>query len=275
MDETEWAECLKENPQLNDLSIVEYEPRSANAGTVPSKDTYFTNETICEQFERLFVMLKYKRILKNHIIDLLVDNARTHTAKKYDLNLMSKKSGTNCPYETIEWEENGETFKIDCFFDKDKKKSKGLFILAQELNMIKLETLEKDIKLQELRDLLSKHPAFVDSTHLQILAKRHNINLIYIPKFHCELNPIEGFWCFSKQYIRKRTDQKFDTMIRLIEESKKEFSNQAHNGKLWRRFWRCIDMYFNNFDYKYVMNNLYSKKTKENIISHRKITNFE
>lgn len=64
-------------------------------------------------------------------------------------------------------------------------------------------------------------------------------------------------------------------MIRLIEESKKEFSNQAHNGKLWRRFWRCIDMYFNNFDYKYVMNNLYSKKTKENIISHRKIANFE
>jgi len=36
--------------------------------------------------------------------------------------------------------------------------------------MIKLETLKKDIKLQELRDLLSKHPAFVDSTHLQILA---------------------------------------------------------------------------------------------------------
>ena len=110
--------------------------------------------------------------------------------------------------------------------------------------------------------MLSKHPAFVDSTHLQILAKRHNINLIYKPKFQPKLNPIEGFWCFSKQYIRKRTDQKFDTMIRLIEESKKEFSNQAHNGKLWRRFWRCIDMYFNNFDYKYVMNNLYSKKTK-------------
>ena len=61
-------------------------------------------------------------------VDLLVDNARTHTAKKYDLNLMSKKSGTNCPYETIEWKENGETFKIDCFFDKDKKQSKGLSI---------------------------------------------------------------------------------------------------------------------------------------------------
>jgi hypothetical protein len=40
---------------------------------------------------------------------------------------MSKKSGTNCPYE-IEWEENEETLKIDCFFDKDKKQSKGLSI---------------------------------------------------------------------------------------------------------------------------------------------------
>jgi hypothetical protein len=48
-------------------------------------------------------------------IVLLVDNARTYTAKKYEKNLLFKKSGTNCPYETLEWEENGEMVKFLIF----------------------------------------------------------------------------------------------------------------------------------------------------------------
>ena len=51
-----------------------------------------------------------------------------------------------------------------------------------------------DYSLLELRSLCSKHPAFVDSTHLEIIAKKYNINIHFIPKFHCELNPIEGRW---------------------------------------------------------------------------------
>ena len=93
-------------------------------------------------------------------------------AKKYDLNLISKKSGTFCQYKTIEWEENGVKKTKDCFFDKNKEKSKGLFILAQELNTIEYIIIN-DFSLQELRDLCSKHPAFVDSTHLEILKQKN------------------------------------------------------------------------------------------------------
>ena len=38
-----------------------------------------------------------------------MDNARTHTAKKYDPNHFNKKPGTNCIYDKIEWIEDSET----------------------------------------------------------------------------------------------------------------------------------------------------------------------
>ena len=30
--------------------------------------------------------------------------------------------------------------------------------------------------------------------------------VIYLPKFHCELNPIERFWCSAQQYTRSHCD---------------------------------------------------------------------
>jgi transposase len=52
-----------------------------------------------------------------------------------------------------------------------------------------------------------------------LLASKWNVKIIFVPKFHCECNPIEGFWCYLKQYVRKRNDQNFETMKRLISEA--------------------------------------------------------
>jgi hypothetical protein len=38
-------------------------------------------------------------------------------------------------------------------------------------------------------------------------------------KFHCEFSPVEGFWCFSKDHVRKYNDQNYETMKRLINEA--------------------------------------------------------
>ena len=37
--------------------------------------------------------------------EIIVDNARTHSAVEYDVNLLGKKPGTICPYRTLEWVE--------------------------------------------------------------------------------------------------------------------------------------------------------------------------
>jgi len=110
LSEDEWKTCIKDHPELaeND-EFLNYYPRSATAWIEPKKDNYFNNQQILKQFERLFVMLKYKKSFQNCEIEVIVDNARTHTAKKYDPNHFNKKPGTNCIYDKIEWIEDSET----------------------------------------------------------------------------------------------------------------------------------------------------------------------
>jgi hypothetical protein len=49
----------------------------------------------------------------------------------------------------------------------------------------------------------------------------HEEFMIFTPKlkFHCEYSPSEGFWCFSKDHVRKYNDQNYETMKRLINEA--------------------------------------------------------
>ncbi|CAM4852251.1 unnamed protein product, partial [Rotaria magnacalcarata] len=51
---------------------------------------------------------------------------------------------------------------------------------------------------------------------LEKLAAEYNVKILFSPKYHCETNPIEGYWCPSKQYIRKNTDQSFQTLLTLM-----------------------------------------------------------
>ena len=44
----------------------------------------------------------------------------------------------------------------------------------------------------------------------------------FLPKFHCELNPIERSWSRSKYYVSKFCDETFSSMKRLIDESFRE-----------------------------------------------------
>ena len=103
-----------------------------------------------------------------------------------------------------------------------------------------------------------------------ILAEKYGVTLLFWPKFHCELNPIESVWCYIKQYVRKRTDQTYNKMIRLIEEAKQQFKSINLNAKLWRRFWQAINMYDKKLPYAQIIQLLYGNRKEENK-SHRKI----
>ena len=57
--------------------------------------------------------------------------------------------------------------------------SKGLFVIAQELKIIPIETLAKDLKFNPLlRDLVAEHPAFEVTSKLEQLAKEYEALVI-------------------------------------------------------------------------------------------------
>jgi len=68
-----------------------------------------------------------------------------------------------------------------------------LFKIAKELKQITKRSKSAEYKLEALKDILKNHPAFKVETMLEELARKYNkIKIIYLPKFHCKLSPIEG-----------------------------------------------------------------------------------
>ena len=84
----------------NELNFVNC---SAIAEIHVGQDGYFDTDTILYQFERLFQLLSYKKDFKNREIEIIVDNARTHSAKEYSINDFAKSIGTRCPVSAIEY----------------------------------------------------------------------------------------------------------------------------------------------------------------------------
>ncbi len=64
---------------------------------------------------------------------------------------------------------------------------------------------------------------------MKILAEKYGVELVFFPKYHCELNPIEGLWCFEKVHIRKNTDGTFENLVELIESTKDMFIKRLNH----------------------------------------------
>jgi glycerol-3-phosphate cytidylyltransferase-like family protein len=170
LSEDEWKQAGGKYKTLSADTDVDYLSRTATASINIGTDAYFDNDTILSQFERLFQMLEFKQAYKDHQIDIIVDNARTHTAKAYSLQDFGKNIGTQCKVEKIEYvDENGATQVIDCYFKQgpNKGKSKGLVEICEDLGV----QLPKKVKLADIHKILSKHPAFqnVSQSHFIIL----------------------------------------------------------------------------------------------------------
>ena len=274
LSDDEWNKAVKENPILSTTeSILNYYERSASGWLEPGKDIYIDNEVIMQQFERLFILLKYKKSFANADIEILVDNARTHSAKQYDLMNFNKfDSIKKAPYQNIEWLENDETRKIDCTYDDENglRKCKGLFSISKELNLIPADahTSDKQYSLPILRQILSKHKAFTGISKLEILGMKYGFKIIYCPKYHCELNPIEGLWCYLKQIVRKRNVQSYSELHNLIRETMLSYQSSDLNFKLWKRFWKALSAYKIGKTYEDVLQTYFGAKSSANVTTH-------
>jgi hypothetical protein len=282
LTDKEYSEALKAYPNLHDDYDINYEKNSASATINVGGENYFDNENILHQFKHLFQLLPFKKEYENHEFFCLVDNARTHTATEYSVNDFGMKPGTRYPVDNID------------FIDEDGG-SIGLLALAHELNVF----VPRKCSLNELKQLLAQHAAFKKVSRvlvfvipykklsifffnlffksqvskLEKVAAEYNVKIVFTPKFHCETNPIEGYWCHSKQYIRKHTDQNFQRLIALMPEAKGNFIQKQIHLKHFHRFWRTIKAYDGGKYYRLVLTIFFSGLCNDNIIPHREITN--
>ncbi len=269
---SEFQEAARKYPNLLVDDCDRYVGYSATAGINVGQDNYFDNETVLKQFERLFQLLPFKSEFAGHDVEVVVDNARTHSAKDYSVNDFNKNIGTKCTVDQLEFlDERGQMQSISCFFTDglNKGKSKGLLVLAKELKL----SVSDRIKLGDLRNLLLTHSAFQNVSRLEKLASKYHVKIIFGPKYHCELNPIEGLWCVMKRYVRQRNDQTFSTMLTLIPKSREHFHEKNLQLKLFRRFWRTLQAYNQGQSYSEILKLFFSNLCVDDVVSHRRITN--
>ena len=194
LSEKEYSEAMQYYPSLSTDTVSSiYDDCSARAGINVGGQGYFDNGTILAQFERLLQLVGFKEEFKGHQIEVVVDNARTHSAREYNISDFGRKPGTKCPVDAIEYvDKQGNVVSILTYSDsgENKGKYKGLFKLANELQM----PVDPTIKISEIRTILTKHPAFQNASKLEKLAQSYNVKVIFVLKFHCKLNEIEGLW---------------------------------------------------------------------------------
>ncbi len=60
---------------------------------------------------------------------------------------------------------------------------------------------------------------------------------IYLPKFHCELNPIERVWCHSKKFTRAHCNGNIGRLRKVVPESFQQVTKET----IGRFFEKCRD----------------------------------
>ena len=190
LSEEEWKQAVAKYKSLSVGSYVNYVDRTATASINIGTDAYFYSDTILGQFERLFQMIEFKQNYNGNRIEIIVDNARTHTTKSYSLQDFGKNIGTHCLIEQIEYiDENGSTKVIDCYFKhaENEGKSKGLIELCKDLGV----QLSAKIKSDEIREILSEHRAF------QNVSESHSISLktSSVPSSYTLLSRLQNLKC--------------------------------------------------------------------------------
>jgi hypothetical protein len=89
LNEDEWQNAVHKYPSLLNNNGLNYAERTCTASIIPGQEGYLNNEKVLNQFERLFQMLEFKEVYHKpiqHEFEVVVDNARTHTALIFNIN---------------------------------------------------------------------------------------------------------------------------------------------------------------------------------------------
>lgn len=101
---------------------------------------------------------------------------------------------------------------------------------------------------------------------------KYNIKVIFHPRFHCELSPIEGNWGIRSNFSEKRMTKTL-RILKLSYLNILNFKYSNLNKKLWSRFQEHNQSFTKEKSYFEILKIYFGCKGKENILEHRRISN--
>ena len=171
-----------------------------------AKEGYWNNDLFMAQIDKAFKIAeaKYPPRVYKHV--WVFDHSCGHTAYAHDalvVSRLSRKPGGKQPaMRDTTWAGRPQKMVMD------DGTPKGAAMILEERG-INTATL----KLEDMKIILSCHDDFKNeksALHQKLEAKGHTV--LFVPKFHCELNGIERVWGHAKRYTRAYCDYKFDSL---------------------------------------------------------------
>jgi hypothetical protein len=171
---------------------------------------YWNCEKFLIQVETAVQIAEKKYPTQNFTLVFIFDQSSGHTAYPEDaLNAhrMNVSDGGKQPKrrDTV-W--NGRAQSMTTASGQPK----GLRTVLEERN-VNTAGMNKADMVKVLADM---HDFKVQKTRVEELISKHGHKCIFLPKYHCELNPIERVWGQAKRYTRTNCDYSFTGLDKTI-----------------------------------------------------------
>lgn len=162
-----------------------------------NRDGYWTSERFLEQLKYCVEIAECKYPCEQgYKVVWIFDHSSCHGAYADDALLASrmnaKPGGKQALLHDTVWEGKVQrmVFSIGV--------AKGLIQVLKERGKYRPR-----MKLEQMREEISSHPDFKnEKTKIEHFLNSKGHSCIFLPKFHCELNPIERCWGQAKRYTR-------------------------------------------------------------------------
>ena len=162
------------------------------------------------QVKQAVTIAEIKYPLSSHNLVFLFDQSSGHTAYAEDslnVNRMNVNPGGSQPkMRDTTWE--GRVQKMVGSNGTPKGMIQVLVERGVDVRGMKADDMRK--RLKEMHDFK------YEKTKVEAMITAQGHRCIFIPKYHCELNPIERVWGHAKQYTRKHCDYTFAGLEKTI-----------------------------------------------------------
>jgi len=224
-------------------------------------DGYFTNDLFLEQVSK--AMNIFERKYPGMIGMFIFDNASSHCKKSDDVlnpDKMNVSDGGKQPFmrDTV-W--NGQIQKMTL----EDGTQKGMKCVLEERG-IDTHKMKADKMREELRKFEDFNCDGVPLVEEMVTERGHMC--VFIPKFHCELNPIERCWCHAKRFTRAHCNGSIIRLRKIVPEGLGSVS-----ADLLRRFFLTCKDYERAYREGHTCSTV-DRQVKE-YKSHRKVSHHE